>query len=195
MPLFCPASAEARSIARPCIFSFHGEVGMQLFRQAAIGLLDFLLGKVPLDSQILVWIGGQRILLFEARSGGRHGPAVQFITAGEQARSLTPPENLCCPCWVDYKIRRCLLATAPKGPRLRHIPAPLPGPGLAAQRRFQLDRAICCLEGGWPSSGIKARKAARKTRPRGRVLFCGSGSKWLNIWRRSDLDRTCRTCS
>jgi hypothetical protein len=22
-----------------------------------------------------------------------------------QARSLTPPENLCCPCWVDCKIR------------------------------------------------------------------------------------------
>ena len=47
------------------------EVRMQLLRQAAIGLLDFLLGNVPLDSQSLVWIGGQRILLFDARSALR----------------------------------------------------------------------------------------------------------------------------
>src|SRR6195256_6278789 len=42
------------------------EVRMQLLRQAAIGLLDFHLGNVPLDSQSLVWIGGQRILLLHA---------------------------------------------------------------------------------------------------------------------------------
>ena len=39
------------------------EIRMQLFRQAAIGLLDVLLGGILFHTQDLVWIGAQRLLL------------------------------------------------------------------------------------------------------------------------------------